>query len=190
MLHPDNRFLYHLGTLQCLLCVYIIWTLIRSDGHTNRGCASDLSSVDRQWCRDHAESCHLCSNSSRCNSIVFPSDRARCHMCAGDGNGTACAAAQQESDIPPPVCLRYAPNDRCFVLRSENNTIKRGCLSSQVNASPHSQYSTCSGPGCNGRDVTKLEFERESRGSKYSFSVICVYSLIEIVVTTVCLQQA
>lgn len=87
-----------------------------------------------------------------CNSGIFPSTRARCHICSSTGNSSSCAAPQTGA---PQLCPTFVANDRCFILR-RGETFERGCVSSESVCQNPEHCHTCDGHSCNNVDVMTL----------------------------------
>jgi len=125
------------------------------DGHTLRGCLSELDADVVTACYTPGTLCEICSDPANptlgCNNAIYPEHRRQCHQCRGPVNGT-CDAIPLEL---PTVCEVFDANDRCFIHRTLTG-ITRGCLSDRQNPSsmcqdPSHCY-TCELTGCNNFD--------------------------------------
>ncbi|KAH8416552.1 hypothetical protein KR222_009013, partial [Zaprionus bogoriensis] len=152
------------------------------NGHTIRGCTSDLPSDVLQACNNESE-CVTCSNLSGCNNQIFPQHRAQCMQCSGSSVNSTCAT---EVFAPFKVCPLYSFGDECYIRNSQrvaDGSFQRGCLSSaQANKQciKKGNCYTCLGRGCNYlyANNTQIPLARDSAVSAVlSLSLLLVCGL-------------
>lgn len=156
----------------------ILWLMILVDGHTIRGCASDLDTTTYNACSNELE-CQICGFMAGCNRQIFPLHRAQCLQCSSNSTNSTCAT---DIHAKVKVCPLYRVGDKCYVRNSQrlaDGSFQRGCLSSaQSNkqcVKPGNCY-TCEGHGCNHLEFnsTDIPLARDSA----VVSVICSLSLL------------
>lgn len=80
-----------------------------SDGHTIRGCMTDvLSDLGLQECKGN--DCLSC-NSNNCNADVVPKTRLRCHQCDNKNNAVC---GMDIKTLAPTACLLYDTEASCY----------------------------------------------------------------------------
>ncbi|XP_034108700.1 uncharacterized protein LOC117570904 [Drosophila albomicans] len=122
------------------------YSLLRDDGHTERGCATTLDSEDYLGCQSGSNStkCTSC-NGDNCNVNIQPADRLSCHVCnsAEDDN---CETSPDASAL----CVIHRVGQQCVSSLDLNGNTVRGCGDSLSCVSTDSQScQLCSGENCN-----------------------------------------
>ncbi|KAH8394830.1 hypothetical protein KR222_007608, partial [Zaprionus bogoriensis] len=97
-------------------------TRVLSDGSTERGCLSSLSSSALRSCLKGEEGCEVCDG-EMCNRGIYPADRRRCQRC----NSKEDPNCDSQPDAAG-VCPRYEADDGCSV-KLVNGATYRGCQS-------------------------------------------------------------
>ncbi|XP_061395167.1 uncharacterized protein LOC133330774, partial [Musca vetustissima] len=132
------------------------YSRVLQNGHTERGCLSNLEDEEFYNClqNKNATECQSCIGEN-CNNKIYPSDRTTCHVCSSDTSEN-CETSPNASQ----VCLKYIPNDRCVSTIDNNGLTVRGC-NSQLSCD-ESDPSNCQ--ICNGSDCNKGNLLRKSDG--------------------------
>ncbi|CAD7013300.1 unnamed protein product [Ceratitis capitata] len=122
------------------------YTRVKENGHTARGCISNLAEEAFYTCVTGNDTLCLPCLGDKCNALdVFPTDRQLCHQCNSETE-PLCSTAPNSNK----VCPIYSAQDSC-VTNLRNGVTTRGCASSMScdNENDRSTCRTCSGSGCN-----------------------------------------
>ncbi|XP_065369864.1 uncharacterized protein LOC135962058 [Calliphora vicina] len=109
-----------------------------------RTCLDDKDTLDQTACSSGSSTeCKSCS-SAACNTHKLPENRLSCYHCQGDN----C------EDAPKSECLKYKPDDQCFILFNNVSDISQmGCVSDLeddfVSNNLHSLFICSTGDNCN-----------------------------------------
>ncbi|ALC40954.1 CG13492 [Drosophila busckii] len=125
------------------------YSLLRDDGHTERGCMSSLDAEDYLECLDgsNATRCTTCAGDN-CNNKLQPAERLSCHICESNMNEN-CESGPEHSTLCP---LHMAGQGCTTMIDDEGHTL-RGCsgsLSCSGNA-----CSQCAGNNCNSHNLKR-----------------------------------
>lgn len=139
------------------------------DGHTIRGCSSDLDQATVDKCTNELE-CVICTFMAGCNRQIFPQHRTQCLQCSSNSTNSTCAT---DVHAKVKVCPLYRLGDMCYIRNSQrlaDGSFQRGCLSSaQVNKQcikPGNCY-TCDGHGCNHLEFNSTQIPLARDGASY-----------------------
>lgn len=126
---------------------------INTEGHTDRGC---LSNLDAELFADcvlgNDENCKTCEGTVGCNRDVIPENRLQCHRC----NSTSKSECERNG-VDLGICPVHVEGDSC-VTKYEGGVTTRGC-SSEVSCAPGESENTCrscEGNGCNDVNLAVL----------------------------------
>lgn len=126
-------------------CMTALYPVVNSSVYeVVRTCLDDKDLDDQSVCLDGSSTeCKACSGSA-CNTDMLPENRLSCYSCQGDN----CEDAQTAQ------CLKYKPDDQCFMLYDKmSDIIQMGCVSdledSFVSSNMHRLYMCSSGNNCN-----------------------------------------
>ncbi|XP_073835559.1 uncharacterized protein [Musca autumnalis] len=121
------------------------YTLIRDDGHTERGCMYNLPIDEFVACNagDPESKCRICAESD-CNKNIFPSNRQQCHRCKSltDANCEAGPNAVQ-------ACPLFVENDACVTQWVDGVTFRDCASELSCYGLNRKNCRECSESGCN-----------------------------------------
>ncbi|KAL7738265.1 hypothetical protein ACLKA6_006596 [Drosophila palustris] len=122
------------------------YTLLRDDGHTERGCLTTLDAEDYVECLggNNSTKCVTCKGEN-CNVKIQPEDRLTCHVCSSDEDESCERDPDAES-----LCVLHRPGQMCVSTVDLMGNTLRGCgdsLSCVTNDTSSCQR--CLGKNCN-----------------------------------------
>lgn len=127
-------------------CMTALYPLTNSSVYeVVRSCLDDKEETDQNVCVDGtSDECKACSG-PLCNVALLPESRLSCYSCIDD----SCAEPE------PSYCIKYKPNDQCFMLFNDRSDIvQMGCVSdledSFISNNLHRLYMCSSPDNCNG----------------------------------------
>ncbi|XP_049306648.1 uncharacterized protein LOC105222439 [Bactrocera dorsalis] len=128
------------------------YTRVKENGHTARGCLSNLSEDTFYNCLyDNSTLCETCVG-DKCNGLdVYPTGRWQCQQCSSETD-PLCTSTPNSNKI----CPIYAENDGC-VTNLRDGITTRGCASSMScdDESDRKTCRICTTSGCNTVDLEK-----------------------------------
>lgn len=130
------------------------YSLINSEGHTVRGCLSNLDHEQFSKCvLGKDKNCEVCEGTEGCNREVVPANRTQCNRCSSSDKSEC-----ERNGVDLSVCPIYVEGDVC-VTKYENGVTSRGCGSEINCGSGESENTckTCEGNGCNDVNLAALQ---------------------------------
>ncbi|KAH8401800.1 hypothetical protein KR009_007921, partial [Drosophila setifemur] len=130
------------------------YSRILDDGHTERGCLTNLEGEEYLDCLNQGNTtkCAKCSGES-CNTELQPSERLSCQIC-DSSEDDKCESSPSASGL----CLLHTASQQCITIIDTAGNTQRGCSASEeCTSSNPKKCQLCSGANCNTVNLKRVE---------------------------------